>query len=584
MKPDCSFIKCILIPALILLSIKSFSVEKSSQKQNFQGKQPPMLEVDASKKPLCVIPWTEDWTTGSFAYNAWTFTPEQGPWCMVATDGNPMPTAAFLPSSNLNNYSYCMQSVTFGTAIFDCSSIYLSFDIKLEDTAQNGTEHLKVEAYWLAAWHEIADFSNQGSFDWANYTYDLTEAVGHLIALRFTTFGNNSDRIVGWYLDNISLSALALPPLDLNADITYQPTGDVAINLIWNSPDCPTVAPSVSVLVSHIFDDGSYEASYPISAYQNVELGNKLPIFDGGILESFDVYFTEVPGASIQQLHFNIYNYMGFLIGTSEPFLPIANTWRNVLVPDSLSFFGEIYAMIHWDSLPTPTNALAIDQNGPYVSQQLGFYKQGNQWQLISSLMGADGVFLIRANTWIGGDKVTSIVPVVNENYKHGLTNLNATKVFDIRNQSSKRLRGYNVYQDGQKINSDLVPDTTFSVQWQPGTSPEFKVSCVHEGLSGDMESDFSNSFTVNITDAEKTESDYLSILPNPANRQIQVNFFRDIQTVELINTMGSVVLQQQVASKSATINVGSLQNGVYIVRITDCMGKEQITKLCIYQ
>lgn len=582
MKNKFTNLSAILMMVFVLLKINMLVGQTSQNKQDFLDPAS-HNKVEAPNNFTTIIPWEENWSTASFLYNAWTFTPEQGPWTAVITQGNPMPTAGFLPQGNLQNYSYCMQSITFNAAIFDCSLLYVSFDIKHIDIAQNGSEHFRAEAYWLGVWHTIADFANEGSFDWTNYTYDITEAIGNPIVLRFTCYGSNSDSIVGWYIDNVSITTQELPPLNLDAEIAYQPTGDVDINLTWNSPDCPQQAPPNSYYVNHIFDDGSFESTYPIPAYQNVELGNRMPIIGGGILESFDVYFDEAPGASTQQLHINIYNFMGFLIGTSEAFIPSANTWINVLVPDSVVISDEIYAMVHWDSLPTATHALAIDQYGPYVSQQLGYYKQGLQWKLISEFTGANGVFLLRANAWMGADdKVSSFDLSGKESKQSCVPQIGSSHLKSVT--TGKGLRGYNVYQDGQKINEDVLADTSYTVRWTPGTSPEFKVKSVHGTYFGDVESDFSNSFKADITVAQTLDPSYLSILPNPASTHLQVSSPTQIYRIELINTVGKVVLQEQIDSKIANIILENLPDGVYLLRITGNRGEVQTAKLCHFK
>lgn len=582
MKNTITRLSTILMMVFVLLKINMLVAQTSQIIPDFLDTAS-HNKVEASNNPKSIIPWEEDWSAASFFYNAWTFTPEQGPWSMVFAGGNPSPTAGFLPQGNLQNYSYCMQSMTFHTAIFDCSLLFVSFDIKHTDIAQNGSEHFRAEAYWLGVWHTIADFANEGSFDWTTHTYDVTEAIGNPIVMRFTCYGSNSDSIVGWYIDNISITTQELPALNLDAEIDYQPTGDVDINLTWNSPDCPQQAPPNSYYINHIFDDGSFESTYPIAAYQNVELGNRMPIIGAGLLESFDVYFDEVPGASTQQLNINIYNFMGFLIGTSEAFIPTPNTWINVLVPDSVEIFEEVYAMVHWDSLPTATHALAIDQNGPYVSQQLGYYKQGLQWKLISEFTGANGVFLLRANAWMGADdKVSSFDLSGKESKQSCIPQIGSAQFKSVT--TGKGLRGYNVYRDGQKINEDVLADTSYTVRWTPGTSPEFKVTSVHGTYFGDEESDFSNSFTADITDALELNQGNLSLLPNPASTHFQVSSPTQIDRLELINTVGKVVLQEQIDSKYADITLENLAEGVYLLRITDNRGKVQIAKLCHFQ
>jgi len=151
------------------------------------------------------LPLVEDWTSGSFATNDWTFDPDQSNWS-VSTTGNPAPSAQFGWSPALTNYNFAMVSEALdATSITD--NVTLKFDINLNNFATSTLEGMAVEVFDGSAWQMVHDYQNtNGSIAWTSDAYNITSlAAGHSFKVRFRAYGANSFNINYWYVDNIKV-------------------------------------------------------------------------------------------------------------------------------------------------------------------------------------------------------------------------------------------------------------------------------------------------------------------------------------------------------------------------------------------
>ncbi len=168
-----------------------------------------------------ILPFVEDWNTGSFDPNLWT---ADSNWFINGQSGNPQPTAQFTESIIDTNYhssliSYwinCKYPPGTGNIYID-GDFWLEFDIKLDDNSMSGNEFLTVQLTDSIDWQTITEFSNEGgSFDWQFNKINITDlAKGNYIRISFVAEGQNATDINSWYIDNIMLYRQCNPPLDL---------------------------------------------------------------------------------------------------------------------------------------------------------------------------------------------------------------------------------------------------------------------------------------------------------------------------------------------------------------------------------
>jgi hypothetical protein len=153
----------------------------------------------------------EDWTSGSFATNGWTFDPSQAAWSVYTAEGNPLPCARFYWSPSYTNYSYAMVSAAYNTA--SAATLKLSFDIFLSDYG-GSLEQLAVEAFDGTTWQPVANYSNAGgSIAWTSALYDVTAYKNANFQVRFRAYGIDSYNINWWYLDNIRIYEPSATPI-----------------------------------------------------------------------------------------------------------------------------------------------------------------------------------------------------------------------------------------------------------------------------------------------------------------------------------------------------------------------------------
>ena len=68
---------------------------------------------------------------------------------------------------------------------------------------------------------------------------------------------------------------------------------------------------------------------------------------------------------------------------------------------------------------------------------------------------------------------------------------------------------------------------------------------------------------------------------PNPATDIVYFNNLNNISSIAIQNSLGQIVIKQSdVSSTSYEINLGTLENGVYLVKITQNNGYIYILKL----
>ena len=160
--------------------------------------------VARSGNTAAVLPFTENWDSGSFSTNGWTFEPSQGNWA-IKDIGNPAPSASFGWSPSTQNYSFTLISPTIDATQIT-TELRLQFDLMLDDYSNSGAEYLKVYVWNGGSWVLLASFDNSADIPWITKQFDITEhALGKLTKIKFEASGESTFDIDYWYVDNIQL-------------------------------------------------------------------------------------------------------------------------------------------------------------------------------------------------------------------------------------------------------------------------------------------------------------------------------------------------------------------------------------------
>jgi hypothetical protein len=76
------------------------------------------------------------------------------------------------------------------------------------------------------------------------------------------------------------------------------------------------------------------------------------------------------------------------------------------------------------------------------------------------------------------------------------------------------------------------------------------------------------------------TDLNSLQVFPNPTNGQLTITANNNIKEVEVYNVLGAKVYSQRVNATQATIDISSLNSGVYMFRITNSEGNSVVKKV----
>lgn len=537
------------------------------------------------------LPFCEYWDENSFGYNDWTFAMGQGNWDISTAVGNPLPSADFGWMPFVTDYSYSLESPTLNAGPWNCASVWLDFDYKLVDRNATGAEMLTVDVLWSGSWHEVLEIANNGSVDWTSEHLDITAAGGKAIKVRFTAHGENSEDILHWYVDNICVYGICNPPLDLTIEQSHED-----VYLTWTAPTC--TSGGGGTVMEFIFDDGSAENGWRINAGYLAWLGNEFPIDPSfqGVIQQVDMWWGFLAGGA-PSLVVDFFNGSQVLVGTSDSFDTPSDDWVSVAVPD-VPFSGPFYAMVKWD-MTGSANYMGFDEDGPYASQDLEWYYDGSAWDKLTALAGsAPGVFLMRITALVGGDKQEVILvpgakPIASHTIPAGVlsqsgmsaeTGNHRTMGVVSDGTDNADLVGYNVYRAMESDPYELltatpVADTTYH-DVLPGGEPygimyHYYVTTVYnDEVTGEFLCESPES---NIVDASwppvginDLGNGSIHVFPNPATDIVNVKSDYTISNIEVMNFIGQTVYTQSgVDSKTTKINVSSLQQGVYFVKVT---------------
>jgi hypothetical protein len=259
--------------------------------------------------------------------------------------------------------------------------------------------------------------------------------------------------------------------------------------------------------------------------------------------------------------------------------------------------------MIKWNNLSGSTNYLGFDEDGPYASDNLGWYSDGTTWEKISIAGGGNpGVFLLRAHALVGGDlKEVTLVPsrpsagvITSSPAITGVDGYFDTKNYGTLGVSdnlsdSSQIIGYNVFRTDEtgtgpytQLNGAPVTATTY-VDTYPGTLEAgtfmYYVTAVYnDSQTGTFLCESPGSDTIMVEfpaiGINETGKSSVMIFPNPATEVVNIKSDATIATIEVMNFVGQTVYTvSDVRLKTAKVNVTTLTAGVYFVKVTTDQG-----------
>lgn len=130
--------------------------------------------------------------------------------------------------------------------------------------------------------------------------------------------------------------------------------------------------------------------------------------------------------------------------------------------------------------------------------------------------------------------------------------------------QEATMAERYNIYRNGEFIGSST---TTDFVDYTATSSQEYHYTVT--GKTSFVESNPSNEVFVDWTTdiAESTEANEIELYPNPTTGMVYVES-KALQSVEVYNLTGQMLLQSEASNGQATIDMTPLPNGTYFIKI----------------
>jgi hypothetical protein len=505
------------------------------------------VEVTLAYGPI--LPFFEPWDQGSFAFNSWSFNPDQGNWKIITTEGDPLPCAEFSSEPVRTNYSFSMESCPIGAPGVTCSKVWLDFSDRLQDSTNNSTEKLTVELFNNNRWSLVYEEKNSGSTGWTNHHIDVTPVSGKTFKFRFRANGENSGNIIRWQIDNISIYAVCKPATNLAGDAE-----GLDVHLTWSSPVCPEGYP---------LNEGFEETQFPPNHWsQNItnqsatwihsDLNSPIGVHTG-------TYAARVPTDYNHQDEWLIAENVavtGDLVFWSFGFQgSVHNDHYFVKLSEDHGSTWEI--LLDLSTLPPYPGTSGYNQwNQPYTINLSSYFGEvvDLAWQVVDG--DGQGVWY----TWAIDDCK------VGDGLLLTFNNSASSQYYDIYRQDEGS-------DNFTKINQGLYSDTTYT---DPGLAPSsyryyvaaFQGSCYRRTSSDTIVVD------VITGNNEMTKTSQLNIFPNPAKDILSVVSNSQIQSVEILDYLGKTVFSSpNIEKPCVSIPVANFPPGIYILKATTLSG-----------
>jgi len=596
-----NLIKLSNMPMLILLLSLAFQVNAQKRSILIRSQAPGTLSHARSMTPDTVsLPFNESWNQGTFAFNNWV---HSGNWNVNTGIGNPAPSADYTGLPVHSNYNDTLQTVTFSATEFTCAAIYLDFDYKLLDLNHTGAEFLTVEKHVDSTWKTISEFNNNGDKPWTSMHLALNHAAGKTFTIRFRAHGSNSQDILHWFVDNISVYAVCRPPINLTFTESHY-----AVTLSWQPPDCNYNGPQSQWI--HWDDGVNYDAIGTCNCESDIAM-HWIPEQIVNLAGSSVTKISFFPCSSgVATYRARIWQGAGGsnLIVDQDIPAPTLGQWNIVdlaapaLIDVSQDLWIGLY--IHFIS----GYPAGVD-NGPAIN---GFgnmiYYSGTWVSLVSLDPALDYNWNIQA--YVEALKSATKPVILRE---QPIPDLNGTisvkghtpgsgiRFIPGESQNNPKgnsiLMGYNIWRtDGtgdtttfHKLNAAIVVDTTYTDNIYHDSLGIFRyqvTSVMNDSATNAFlcESPASNKLIVSVpaVGITETEEGSISVYPNPSNDIINIKSDFPFNSIVIIDCFGQTVFRNtNVCSKTTRLNIADLRAGIYFVKLTTTEG-ERIVKITV--
>jgi len=487
------------------------------------------------------LPFTEDWSSGSFNANNWT--QEGNYWTLSNEIGNPSPSAEFHSQTVLSNYSIPLTSYSFIADTNSLKRVHLEFYIKLECINSTGNERLYYQQWnWMSqiwqGYYYVGLSNENGSFDWVKYSRTIYNLGGGPFMIRIIAEGENSADISAWYIDNLQIYQTCQASHDLSA--TENAMDEVELEWEIDS-DC---GDSYGNFLNHYHYGVEYfnsigtgsQAEFDVAAYWTPEL---LVEYDNISVGAIYFYPAESNANYTVRIWEGDSADLVYEQGVADPQI---SQWNKVLLDSvyPVDISRNLWIGYH---IETMTGYPAgVDEGPAYNGYGNMMYWEG-QWStlleinpeldfnwLIDAYIG-EGYPMYCANRIyrkINDGDYTMIAEIhMTDNYldsEADITNLNCYKITNLSGKNADTCESYFTNE-----------------------------SCVQP---------------VNIFD-EYEDDNRLMVYPNPAGDQLFIEMPENMMEIQLLDMTGRVVYEIQDARKQIAIKADGFSIGIYLLKVS---------------
>ncbi len=515
----------------------------------------PNLPDALSNKLCCSLPFFEDWTTGQFDVNLWS---ADDNWIIDGGFGNPQPSAKFKKDPLLTNYSKGLTSFYLNSQVLQTQtpfSLILGFDIKLDDSLANGSEHMQVEVLLPTDTIPIKLYKNEGDTDWKTEHLDISEfALNTLFRIRFNANGESSENIKAWWIDNIrvEIEYHFYPPIHLQATRTGTPQNDIL--LTWQKPMQFCITPGSYHHYDNEINDSAV-GNNPASKFSVAILFDSLDLADCVGKQVKRVKFF--PKEELCSYTIRIWDTIG--IAYEQAVMnPVIGSWNDITL--DVPYLIKDHTPMHIGYLCNPQSGspAGID-SGPAVAGKgdLISYDNGKNWRSLALNQGIDANLNLAAFI------------------EQPDTNFNPIYQFLIYRKP------YEVYPGGMdpNLNDTIVYEKIVTLQGNVFTYMDFNLSNAQENCYNyyvranypEGYSPISNiAWDCIFVSNELDENKGIKLFPNPAASFVRMESTMELSKIEVYNSLGNRVYKMELANdKDHVIILDRFPSGMYSVVIT---------------
>ena len=545
------------------------------------------------------LPFFEDWSSASFDTQLWQT--DNANWLINILEGSDAPSAEFSWQPQMEDYSVSLTSNFLRADSLSEGSIYLDFDLKLEDRNSTANEKLVVE-YSLndQSWRQLKTFENNGSFDFTANSIELSHRVMEdVFQVRFRAVGDNSYNIVGWYVDNIHIYRQCKSPSKLTGEYVWNSEDDLGIEICWEAPVIEL--PGDDYCYLH-WDDGSNAGGIGLSDGGHFSCAAR---WDAGMLEDCN-------GMSITKISFvpndNGFDNVTMKVWYGENAEQLVSE-KYVSVSDlTIGVLNEIEL-----DIPVEIDVTQVVWIGYTINNSIsGFHPAGNDPG--PAIVGYGDKISLDGQTW---DNVSDFGPDYNVNWNivgwaqyldspgakpfpliKSVFNNSGSKPVFMKNEkivnaninTNRELAGFNIYRKQIGYDYQLYAQTP----WQEGQDDfcfwdAYPDVNIHETyfykVTAQYNSEIDDCESAAATAYENPDEDFVEVIvteignnrlreviqlyPNPASSRLFIDSDAEISHISVYSFLGQLMYSSDIEELTrVSLDLALFDNGVYLIRI----------------